>query len=173
MEPDTAANSKSQMALMLGSQRTVKMNLQQEVHQQSICKRISSSKRKLTSSIPNSIVILWVGVSCSPIEYPAVQSNITACSFKADTHPSSYTVSSHRRSQYKSSFLWKPQNSLLQRQHTPLLHRLITAGAQWHALTVDGLQTGGRRALPGSSLLSPDPSHPLTAETAVPPLMPL
>jgi hypothetical protein len=84
------------------------------------CKKICPSECQLTNRIPHHIVILWVGVSCSPLgEYPAFQSNITACIFQADTHLSSYTVSWPRRSQYKSSLLWKLQNSLLWRQHTP------------------------------------------------------
>jgi hypothetical protein len=141
---------------MLSSWQTVKIILPQEVHQQSICKWICPSKCQLTNSTHH-IVILWAGVSCSPTEYPAFQSNISACSFQADTHPSRYTVSWPRWSQYKSSLLWKPQNSLLQRQYTLLLHGLLAAGTHWHAFPADGMQEGGRRALPGSSLPSPDP----------------
>jgi hypothetical protein len=85
----------------IGSWRTVKMNLPQEVYQQSTCKRICSSKCQLTNRINHPIMILRVGVMCSPtVEYPAFQSNIT----QADTHLSRYTVSWPRRSQYWQTF---------------------------------------------------------------------
>jgi hypothetical protein len=72
-------------AFVLGSQHNLKMVFPPEVHQQSICKRICLFKHQLTKNIPHHIVILWVGVSCSPIgEYPAFQINIIACSFQAD-----------------------------------------------------------------------------------------
>jgi hypothetical protein len=142
-----------------------------QVHQLSVSKRIFLWVSTYKQHTPP-YCDLVVRVSYSPLgEYPAFQSNITACSFQADTHSSSYTVS-WPRSQYKSSLFWKLQNSLIQRQHTPLLHRLLTAGTQWHALPLGGMQKGGWGPLPRSSLLCPDPSHPLAAETAVPPLMP-
>jgi hypothetical protein len=100
-ESDTAANSYSWTAFVPGSWKTVKMNLLQEVHEQSTCKRICPSECQLTSSILHGIVILWVGISCCPIgEYPTFLSDIT----QADTHLLSYTVYWTRRSQYKQTF---------------------------------------------------------------------